>query len=87
VPRELLTPRSICIHFVPHDGISIQALDMDHRTMLGPYVRMQSAETLCRLLAYLGGTPAPSSLKLDDCTRRCGQLGYNEDPGVGFGNV
>jgi hypothetical protein len=30
---------------------------LDCRTMLGPQLRIHSAETLRRLLAYLGGTP------------------------------
>jgi hypothetical protein len=58
VPRELLAPRTICINFIPGDGVDIQAMHMDHRTMLGPHIRVQSAETLRRLLAYLGATPA-----------------------------
>lgn len=49
-------PRDIHVNFIPRDGYSVQAMDLDCRTMLGPYVRVQNAETLRRLLAYLGAT-------------------------------
>jgi hypothetical protein len=45
---------------------------MDHRTMLGPSIRVQSAETLRRLLAYLGATPAQLA-EFDNCHGRWGQ--------------
>ena len=32
---------------------------LDHRTILGPQLRIQSAVTVRRLLAYLGGLSAP----------------------------
>lgn len=57
VPRAWLLPRDIHVNFIPRDGYSAQAMDLDCRTMLGPYVRVQTAETLRRLLAYLGATP------------------------------
>jgi hypothetical protein len=47
-------------------------MDMDHRTSLGPFVRAQSAETLRRLLAYLGATPEQIA-NYDDSHRRWGQ--------------
>jgi hypothetical protein len=72
VPRELVAPRTICINFMPRDGISVQAMHMDHRTMLGPRVRVQSEETLHRLLAYLGATPAQLA-EFENCNRRWGQ--------------
>jgi hypothetical protein len=57
VPRALLQPRSICVNFVECRGLALQAMALDHRTMLGPQLRIQSAATLRRLLAYLGATP------------------------------
>ena len=53
-------------------GYTVQAIHLDCRMMLGPMVKVQSAETLRRMLAYLGGTPAQLA-ELDDCTRRWGQ--------------
>ena len=49
-----------------------QAMALDHRTMLGPRLRIQSAETLRRLLAYLGATPEQLA-NFDDSHRRWGQ--------------
>jgi hypothetical protein len=40
--------------------------------MLGPYVKVQSAETLHRLLAYLGATRAQLAA-FDEQRNRCGQ--------------
>ena len=57
VPRACLQPRDICVNFVDCRGLAAQAMALDHRTMLGPQLRIQSAETLRRLLAYLGATP------------------------------
>ncbi len=48
--------RDIHVNFIPRHGYWVQAMDLDCRTMLGPYVRVQSATTLRRLLAYLGAT-------------------------------
>jgi hypothetical protein len=45
---------------------------LDHRTLLGPRLRIQSAETLRRLLAYLGATPEQLA-DFDDSHRRWGQ--------------
>jgi hypothetical protein len=72
VSRELLAPRAICLNFVPRDGYTIQAMHMDHRTLLGPRVRVQSAETLRRLIAYLGATPAQLA-EWENCNCRWGQ--------------
>ena len=44
----------------------------DCRTMLGPYVKVQSAETLHRLQAYLGAIPAQLAA-FDEQRNRCGQ--------------
>jgi hypothetical protein len=63
VARELLAPRTICLNFVPGAGYTVQAMHLDHRTTLGPMVKVQSAETLHRLAAYLGASP-PSSRSL-----------------------
>jgi hypothetical protein len=60
------------LNFVPANGYTVQAMHLDCRTMLGPMVKVQSAETLHRLLAYLGATPAQLA-DLADCTRRWGQ--------------
>jgi len=72
VAREMLAPRMICLNFVPGAGYTVQAMHLDHRTMLGPMVNVQSAATLHRLLAYLGATPAQLA-ELADCIRRWGQ--------------
>jgi hypothetical protein len=65
----LLAPRTTCSNLSPRDGVSIQAMDMDHSTMLGPCLRVQSAGTLRRLLEYLGATPAQLS-EFDNCHRQ-----------------
>jgi hypothetical protein len=72
VARELLAPQTICLNFVPGDGYTVQAMHLDCRTMLGPIVKVQSAATLHRLLAYLGATPAQLA-EIADCIRRWGQ--------------
>jgi hypothetical protein len=72
VPRELLAPSTICINVIPRDEITIQAMHIDRRTMLGPQIRVQRAETLRRLLVYLGATPAELA-EFDNCHRRWGQ--------------
>jgi hypothetical protein len=71
VARELLAPRTICVNFGAGNAHSVQAMHLDCRTMLG-HVRVQSAETLRRLLAYLGATPEQLA-EFDDCQRRWGQ--------------
>jgi hypothetical protein len=72
VPRELLAPQTICVNFVPADGYTVQAMHLDHRTMLGPRVKIASAETLRRLLTYLGATPEQLA-DFDQCNRSWGQ--------------
>jgi hypothetical protein len=47
-------------------------MHMDHRAILGPYVRVESAETLRLLLAYLGATPAQLA-EFDSSNRLWGQ--------------
>ena len=72
VPRALLQPRDICVNFVDCRGLAAQAMALDHRTMLGPQLRIQSADTLRRLLAYLGATPDQLA-DFDSSHRRWGQ--------------
>ena len=72
VPRALLQPRDICVNFVDNKGLAVQAMALDCRTMLGPQLRIQSAETLRRLLAYLGATPEQLA-DFDSSHRRWGQ--------------
>jgi hypothetical protein len=43
---------------IQRSGYTVQAMADDYRTSLGPFVPVQSAETLRRLLAYLGAAPA-----------------------------
>ena len=47
-------------------------MSIDHRSMLGPQLRIQSADTLRRLLTYLGATPERLA-DFDNCHRRWGQ--------------
>jgi hypothetical protein len=68
----LLAPRTICLNFIPCDGYTIQAMHLDRLTMLGPRVKVQSKETLRRLIAYLGAT-RPQLSEFEDCIRRWGQ--------------
>jgi hypothetical protein len=56
VLRVLLQPRNILVNFVEGRTLAAQAMALDHRTMLGPQLRIQSAAILRRLLAYLGAT-------------------------------
>jgi hypothetical protein len=62
----------ILVNFILRDGYSVRAMHTDCRTMLGPYVKVQSPDTLHRLLAYLGATPAQLAA-FDDQRSRCGQ--------------
>jgi hypothetical protein len=72
MPRAWFQPRDIHVNFIPRDGYSVKAMDLDCRTMLGPYVTVQSKETLRRLLAYLGATPDQLA-DLDQSIRSWGQ--------------
>jgi hypothetical protein len=72
VPRALLQPRSICVNFVECRGLAVQAMALDHRTMLGPQLSIQSAATLRRLLTYLGAT-SEQLADFDSSHRRWGQ--------------
>ena len=72
VQREFLAPRDIFLNFIQRNGYTVQAMAADHRTSLGPFVPVQSAETLRRLLAYLGATTAQLA-DFDSAVRRWGQ--------------
>jgi hypothetical protein len=72
VPQALLQPRNILVNFVEGRSLAAQAMALDHRTMLGPQLRIKSAATLRRLLAYLGATPEQLA-EFDDSHRRWGQ--------------
>jgi hypothetical protein len=72
VLRVLLQPRNICVNFVEGRSLAAQAMSLDHRTMLGPQLRIQGAATLRRLLAYLGATPEQIA-DFDSSHRRWGQ--------------
>ena len=60
------------MNFVERRSLAAQAMAPDHRTMLGPRLRIQSAETLRRLLCYLGATPEQLA-DFDDSHLRRGQ--------------
>jgi hypothetical protein len=72
VPRALLQPRNIWVNFGEGRSLAVQAMALDHRTMLGPQLRIQSAATLRRRLAYLGATPEQIA-EFDRSHRRWGQ--------------
>ena len=69
VPRALLQPRSILVNFVAGSSLAAQAMALDHRTVLGPQLKIQRAATLRRLLTYLGATPEQLA-DFDHCHRR-----------------
>jgi hypothetical protein len=72
VQRELLAPRDICLNFIQRNGYTVQAMAADHCTSLGPFVPVHGAETLRRLLAYLGATPAQFA-DFDGAVQKWGQ--------------
>jgi hypothetical protein len=53
-------------------GTAAHALHIDCKTVLGPWVRFQSWETLDRALVYLGATDGQMKEHRDQM-RRCGQ--------------
>lgn len=67
-----LAPRDIFLNFIQRSCYTVQAVAADHGTLLGPFVTVQSAETLRRLLAYLGATAAQLA-DFDSVVRRVGQ--------------
>jgi hypothetical protein len=72
LPRALLQPRNVCVNFVECRGLAAQAMALDHRTMLGPRLPIQSVTTLRRLLTYLGAT-SEQLADFDSSHRRWGQ--------------
>jgi hypothetical protein len=72
LPRGLLQPHTICVNFLGGRGLAAQAMALDHRTMLGPQIGIQSVATLRRLLSYLGGTPEQLA-DFEESNRRWGQ--------------
>jgi hypothetical protein len=46
----------IIVCYVPRDGYNVHGLHLDCRTVLGPWVHVASADTLTRLLRYMGAT-------------------------------
>jgi hypothetical protein len=72
VRREFLAPRDIFLNFTQRNGYTVQAMAPDHGTSLGPSVTVQTAETLRRLLAYLGATTAQLA-DVDSAIHRRGQ--------------
>lgn len=58
--------RDIFIHFTGGASCSVQAMDLDLHRSLGPRVPVSSADTLRRLLAYLGAMPAQLR-EVDSC--------------------
>jgi hypothetical protein len=68
----LLQPRNILVNFVGGSSLAAQAMALDHRAMLGPRLKIQSAATLRRLLAYVGATPEQIA-EFGSCHSRWGQ--------------
>ena len=52
-----LRGRIIQLNVIDHKGLHVQAMALDCRTILGPYVPVASVDTLRRMLVYLGATP------------------------------
>jgi hypothetical protein len=70
--RQVDAPRTIFVNFISRQGYTVQPMALDCRTMLGPMVDVASAETLRRLLTYLGATPGQIA-EFENCNRRWGQ--------------
>jgi hypothetical protein len=58
VSRDWLMPRTVLVNFIPGDGVDIQAMHMDHRTMLGPHVRVQRSETFTVIRTTRNSVPS-----------------------------
>jgi hypothetical protein len=62
------------LNFIDHKGLQVQAMALDCRTILGPYVPVANVDTLRRMLAYLGATPgaddADRTRGLSEASRR-----------------
>jgi hypothetical protein len=53
--QEVIEPTEIIVCFT-QSGTRAHALHIDCKTVLGPWIRFQSAETLERAIVYLGAT-------------------------------
>jgi hypothetical protein len=69
--QEVTTPSEIIVCFT-RSGTSAHALHVDCKTVLGPWIRFTSGETLERTLAYLGATDEQIE-KHRQGMRQCGQ--------------
>ena len=67
----------IQLNFIDHKGLHVQAMALDCRTILGPYVPVASVDTLRRMLVYLGATPE----QLEDFNRSYRRWGQGGVPG------
>jgi hypothetical protein len=45
----------VLINYSTYDGVTIHCLAEDARTLIGPFRKVESEETLYTLLAYVGG--------------------------------
>jgi hypothetical protein len=64
-------PSTIIVSYM-QAGTAAHALHIDCKTVLGPWVKFTSAETLERALSYLGATDEQMKEHRDQM-RRCGQ--------------
>src|ERR1700747_1102606 len=69
--QELTEPSEILVCFT-QGGTAAHALHIDCKTVLGPWIRFQSSETLERALRYLGATDEQIAAHQNQM-RRCGQ--------------
>jgi hypothetical protein len=69
--QEVTTPNEILVCFT-QNGTAAHALHVDCKTVLGPWIKFTSAETLDRALVYLGATEEQMREHRDQM-RRCGQ--------------
>jgi hypothetical protein len=69
--QEVTEPSEIIVCFT-QGGTSGHALHVDCKTVLGPWIRFQSAETLDKAIVYLGATEEQIEEHRDHM-RKCGQ--------------
>jgi hypothetical protein len=69
--QEVTEPSEIIVCFT-QAGKLAHALHIDCKTVLGPWIRFQSAETLERVIVYLGATEEQIAEHRDGM-RQCGQ--------------
>jgi hypothetical protein len=67
-----VTERSEILVCFTQGGTAAHALHIDCKTVLGPWIRFQSSETLERTLRYLGATDEQIAAHQNQM-RRCGQ--------------